>query len=90
MLGIIPLTIRNYNVYNSSLPLNSNAGYAFYSANHPEHGTNFMVYSEYLVEVWYARMSQIYDPEFLAEDATLIARIGEGNWRYDVYQISNH
>ncbi len=45
---------------------------------------------DYLVEGWWARTFQIYDPEFLAEDATLIARIGEGNWRYDVYQISNH
>jgi 4-amino-4-deoxy-L-arabinose transferase-like glycosyltransferase len=40
-LFILPWTVRNYWVYGSFLPLNSNAGYALYSANHPDHGTNF-------------------------------------------------
>lgn len=39
---ILPFTIRNYFVYGAFLPLNSNAGYALYSANHPDHGTSFM------------------------------------------------
>jgi hypothetical protein len=38
---ILPWTIRNYLVYNTFLPLNSNAGFAFYSANHPDHGVLF-------------------------------------------------
>ena len=38
---IIPWTVRNYLVYQHFLPLNSNAGFAFYSANHPNHGTNW-------------------------------------------------
>jgi hypothetical protein len=38
---ILPWTIRNYLVYRAFLPLNSNAGYALYSANHPQHGTEF-------------------------------------------------
>lgn len=38
---ILPWTARNYLVYGAFLPLNSNAGYAFYSANHPDHGTQF-------------------------------------------------
>jgi hypothetical protein len=38
---VIPWTIRNYAVYHALLPLNSNAGYALYSANHPDHGTRF-------------------------------------------------
>ena len=42
MMGfILPWTVRNYAIYGSFLPLNSNAGYAFYSANHPNHGTQF-------------------------------------------------
>jgi 4-amino-4-deoxy-L-arabinose transferase-like glycosyltransferase len=40
-LFVLPWTIRNYIVYDAFLPLNSNAGYALYSANHPYHGTQF-------------------------------------------------
>jgi 4-amino-4-deoxy-L-arabinose transferase-like glycosyltransferase len=38
---ILPWTLRNFHVYGAILPLNSNAGYAIYSANHPNQGTNF-------------------------------------------------
>jgi 4-amino-4-deoxy-L-arabinose transferase-like glycosyltransferase len=38
---ILPFTIRNYLLYDEFLLLNSNAGYALYSANHPYHGTQF-------------------------------------------------
>jgi len=38
---IVPWTIRNYVVYGEFLLLNSNTGYAMYSAQHPMHGTNF-------------------------------------------------
>lgn len=41
VLAILPWTVRNYRVYGAFLPLNSNAGYALYSANHPDHGTQF-------------------------------------------------
>ena len=41
-LIILPWTIRNYVVYGGFLPLNSNAGFALYSANHPDHGVDFM------------------------------------------------
>jgi len=40
-LAILPWTIRNYSAYKTLLPLNSNAGYAIYSANHPDQGTQF-------------------------------------------------
>jgi hypothetical protein len=40
-LCILPFTIRNYRVYGQFLLLNSNAGYAMYSAQHPMHGTSF-------------------------------------------------
>lgn len=46
MLGfILPFTVRNYLVYNSFLLLNSNAGYAMYSAQHPMHGTDFQAFA---------------------------------------------
>ncbi len=41
MAFILPWTLRNYLVYDSFLLLNSNAGYAMYSAQHPMHGTSF-------------------------------------------------
>ncbi len=41
---ILPFTIRNYRAYGSFLLLNSNAGYAMYSAQHPGHGTSFREY----------------------------------------------
>lgn len=41
LLFIVPFTVRNYVVYREFLLLNSNAGYAMYSAQHPMHGTDF-------------------------------------------------
>jgi hypothetical protein len=38
---ILPWTYRNYRVYGQFLLLNSNTGYAMYSAQHPMHGTRF-------------------------------------------------
>jgi hypothetical protein len=38
---ILPWTYRNYRVYDEFLLLNSNSGYAMYSAQHPMHGTDF-------------------------------------------------
>ena len=39
--SVAPFTIRNYMVYDSFLLLNSNTGYAMYSAQHPMHGYRF-------------------------------------------------
>jgi hypothetical protein len=44
-LCILPFTLRNYRVYGDFLLLNSNAGYAMYSAQHPLHGTSFQEYT---------------------------------------------
>jgi hypothetical protein len=40
-LSILPWTYRNYRVYDSFLLLNSNTGYAMYSAQNPLHGNSF-------------------------------------------------
>lgn len=45
LLFILPFTVRNYAVYGEFLLLNSNAGYAMYSAQHPLHGSNFQEYA---------------------------------------------
>jgi 4-amino-4-deoxy-L-arabinose transferase-like glycosyltransferase len=39
---VLPWTGRNYLLYDEFLLLNSNAGFALYSANHPYHGTQFI------------------------------------------------
>ena len=41
---ILPFTLRNYRVYGRFLLLNSNTGYAMYSAQHPMHGIDFQEY----------------------------------------------
>ena len=41
ILLILPITIRNYEVFHRLVPINTNAGYAFFWANHPIHGTDF-------------------------------------------------
>jgi hypothetical protein len=41
---ILPFTLRNFVVFHHLLLLNSNAGYAMYSAQHPMHGTSFREY----------------------------------------------
>jgi len=40
-LFVLPWTWRNYRVYDRFLLLNSNAGYAFYSSNHPALGSKW-------------------------------------------------
>ena len=42
---ILPFTWRNYQAYGTVLLLNSNSGYALYSAQHPLHGTDFQEYT---------------------------------------------
>ncbi len=42
---ILPFTVRNYLVYDDFMLLNSNAGFAMYSAQHPMHGTRFQEYT---------------------------------------------
>ena len=44
-LCILPFTLRNDRVYGDFLLLNSNVGYAMYSAQHPMHGTSFQEYA---------------------------------------------
>lgn len=40
-LMILPITLRNQRVFHRFVPINTNAGYAFFWANHPIHGTRF-------------------------------------------------
>jgi hypothetical protein len=40
-VAILPWTMRNYRAFESFVPLNTNAGFVMYWANHPVHGTWF-------------------------------------------------
>jgi len=42
VLAILPFTIQNYARFERFVLLNTNAGYAFFWANHPIHGTSFI------------------------------------------------
>ncbi|NUM47177.1 MAG: glycosyltransferase family 39 protein [Anaerolineales bacterium] len=42
ILLIVPVTLYNYARFNRFVLLNTNAGYAFYLANHPAYGTDFI------------------------------------------------
>jgi hypothetical protein len=42
---------------------------------------------QYLVIGWYAREAGLYDPAFLAGHARLLATIGDGELRYELYQL---
>jgi hypothetical protein len=39
---ILPWTVRNYRAFDRLVPLNTNAGFAFFWANHPIQGTDFV------------------------------------------------
>jgi hypothetical protein len=39
---ILPWTVRNYRAFGRLVPLNTNAGFAFFWGNHPIHGTRFI------------------------------------------------
>lgn len=39
---VVPWTLRNYQAFGSFVLLNTNAGYAFFWANHPVHGSKFV------------------------------------------------
>jgi 4-amino-4-deoxy-L-arabinose transferase-like glycosyltransferase len=46
ILSILPITMYNYTRFNRFVLLNTNAGYAFFWANHPIYGTRFRPASE--------------------------------------------
>jgi hypothetical protein len=79
---ILPFTIRNYLAYGEFLLLNSNTGYAMYSAQHPDHGVHFR-------EFWAAPLPQDLRGQGLNEaqwDRVLMRRglqfVRQDPWRY--------
>ncbi len=44
---------------------------------------------DYVIVGWYARFNNIYDTDYLAQNAILIKSIGDGPWRYDLYKMKD-
>jgi len=85
---ILPFTLRNYLVYQDFLLLNSNAGYAMYSAQHPIHGTSFQEYTA--APVPSSLLAQdLSEPELDRELLRLgIQQIVADPWRYVLLSLS--
>jgi 4-amino-4-deoxy-L-arabinose transferase-like glycosyltransferase len=44
---------------------------------------------DYVVAGWFGRLYRVYDMDFLNQNAKVIASFGDGDWRYDVYQMNS-
>jgi len=42
---------------------------------------------QYVIVGWYARFNQIYDIDYLQKHGSLMATVGDGVWRYDIYKL---
>jgi 4-amino-4-deoxy-L-arabinose transferase-like glycosyltransferase len=60
-LFVAPFTIRNYFAFGEFVLLNTNAGYAFFWANHPIHGVNF----QSILGAEYPSYQELIPPELL-------------------------
>jgi hypothetical protein len=70
---VAPWTMRNYLVYDDFLLLNSNAGYAMYSAQHPMHGTRFREFDAApLPEGWWGRSEPELDRALMRQGIQFI------------------
>jgi hypothetical protein len=45
---------------------------------------------EYVITGWFGRLYKVYDIDFLNNHGQIIASFGDGDWRYDVYQMNLH
>ena len=74
VLAIAPWTVRNYLVFDRFVPLNTNAGFAFFWANHPIHGQDFQAvlptWSDY-IELIPVELQSLNEAEL---DRALLAR----------------
>lgn len=82
---VLPWTLRNYRAFGGLVPLNTNAGYVMFWANHPVHGRNFIpilpsaVYRELIPAHLMALDEAALDRELLYLG---LAEIGREPWRF--------
>ncbi len=43
---------------------------------------------DYVVVGWFGRLYKVYDVDYLQRTAHVIASFGDGDWRYDIYQMN--
>jgi hypothetical protein len=86
-LGI--LTDHNYH-YPDQLMLAKIDDAVFHGGGYYSLGADYFssVRPSYVVDGWFARGNHVYDAGFLKEHAQLIASLGDGDWRYDIYQMN--
>jgi 4-amino-4-deoxy-L-arabinose transferase-like glycosyltransferase len=70
---ILPFTIYNYSRFGHLVPLNSNAGYAFFLSNHPIHGNNFIAARD-LYDYQELYPAELLDLDEAALDQALLGR----------------
>jgi 4-amino-4-deoxy-L-arabinose transferase-like glycosyltransferase len=46
------------------------------------------VHPSYVVVGWFGRLYKVYDIDFLDKNAKIVASFGDGDWRYDIYQMN--
>ncbi len=46
------------------------------------------VHPAYVVVGWFGRLYKVYDTDYLNSHGKVIASFGDGDWRYDVYQMN--
>jgi hypothetical protein len=43
---------------------------------------------DYVIVGWFGRLYKVYDMDYLDKNAKVVATFGDGDWRYDVYQMN--
>ena len=87
-LGI--LTDHNYH-YPDQLMLAQidNASYRGGDQNYSLSADYFKsVKPDYVIVGWFGRLYRVYDINYLNSNGRIIASFGDGDWRYDVYQMN--
>ena len=92
ILLIVPWTIRNFIAFDEFVPLNTNSGFAFFWANHPVHGTDFVAvlpdsgptYASLIPEEWKSLNEAALDRRLLWAG---IGYAAEDPWRYAMLTI---
>jgi hypothetical protein len=87
-LGI--LTDHTYH-YPDQLMLAKIDNAVFHGSEYDSLGADYFnsVRPSYVIDGWFARGNHLYAASFLKENAQLIASFGDGDWRYDIYQMNS-
>jgi hypothetical protein len=87
-LGI--LTDRNYHFPDQSIMVDIDNALHHGGDQNYSLGEEYFraVRPDYVVVGWFGRLYKVYDIDFLDKNAKVVASFGDGDWRYDVYQMN--